>query len=77
MSKMQKIEVKNLPIRLGQFLKLADLVQDGFEARIRIQEGEVQVNGMIEKRRGKKLSVGDAVTFAGETLIIAEGEAQD
>lgn len=63
-----------LPIRLGQFLKLANLVQDGFEARMKIQEGEVLVNGIIEKRRGKKLLPGDTVTIEGETWIIDGGE---
>lgn len=70
----KKIFVRDLPIRLGQFLKLANLVQDGFEARTKIQEGEVQINGIIEKRRGKKLSARDTVTIGGETLIIAEDE---
>ena len=69
-----KISVTELPIRLGQFLKLANLVQDGFEARIKIQEGEVMVNGSIEKRRGKKLLPGDTVTIGGETWIIDGGE---
>lgn len=66
--------VRELPIRLGQFLKLANLVQDGFEARIRVQEGEVLVNGIVEKRRGRKLFSGDSVTIGGETHIIVEDE---
>lgn len=70
----KKISIMELPIRLGQFLKLANLVQDGFEARIKIQEGEVLVNGIIEKRRGKKLLPGDTVTIGGETWIIDGGE---
>jgi len=69
----KKISVTELPIRLGQFLKLANLVQDGFEARMKIQEGEVLVNGIVETRRGKKLFPGDTVTIGGETWII-DGE---
>ena len=42
------LQIKQLPIRLGQFLKLADLVQDGLEAKIRIQNGEVMVNNLVE-----------------------------
>jgi ribosome-associated protein len=60
-------EVADLPIRLGQFLKLAELVQDGFEAKIRIQHGEVMVNDLVEKQRGKQLNAGDTVTFSGQT----------
>jgi ribosome-associated protein len=59
---MENITIPQLPIRLGQFLKLASLVQDGFEAKIRIQEGQVSVNGIIEIRRGRKLLDGDIVT---------------
>ncbi len=48
-------------IKLGQFLKLADLVEDGAEARIAIQSGDVSVNGEVERRRGHRLSDGDLV----------------
>lgn len=61
----QNIKINNLPIRLGQFLKLADIVQDGHEATMRIQNGEVKVNGEIETKRGKKLQALDKIAFAG------------
>ena len=48
-------------IRLGQFLKLAGLVEDGAQARIAIQSGDVTVNGVVETRRGHHLSGGDVV----------------
>ena len=48
-------------IKLGQFLKLAGLVEDGAEARIAIQSGDVTVNGATETRRGHHLSDGDVV----------------
>jgi ribosome-associated protein len=67
---MKKITVIDLPIRLGQFLKLGNLVQDGFEAKIKIQEGQVMVNGLLETRRGKKLYPGDTVTIDGETWTV-------
>jgi len=68
---MQKISVTKLPIRLGQFLKLANLVQDGFEAKIRIQEGEVVLNGTVETRRGKKISAGDTITYHDESYMVS------
>ncbi len=64
------VKVTQLPIRLGQFLKLADLVQDGFEAKMRIRNGEVLVNNLIETRRGKQLQHLDEITLDGTTLII-------
>ena len=48
-------------IRLGQFLKLAGLVEDGAQARIAVQSGDVTVNGAVETRRGHHLVDGDVV----------------
>lgn len=48
-------------IKLGQFLKLANLVEDGAEARILVQSGDVTVNGEVETRRGSALKPGDVV----------------
>ena len=53
-------------IRLGQFMKWQNLVQSGGEAKIRIQGGEVMVNGYVETRRGRQLVVGYKVTFNGK-----------
>ncbi len=70
MSAEKKIPVKKLPIRLGQFLKLSDIVQDGFEAKIRIQNGEVMVNGIVETRRGRQLQHLDKVTVERVNWIV-------
>ena len=48
-------------IKLGQFLKLAGLVEDGAEARVAIQSGDVTVNGQLDARRGHALDDGDLV----------------
>lgn len=48
-------------IRLGQFLKLAGLVEDGAEARMLISEGDVTVNGEVDLRRGRQLCDSDVV----------------
>jgi ribosome-associated protein len=65
------IVVHTLPIELAQFLKFAGLAESGGEAKRAVEEGLVQVNGVTETRRGKKLELGDEVTFAGETLVVA------
>lgn len=57
-------------IKLGQALKLANLVSSGVEAKIVVQNGEVMVNGQIDTRRGKKLYDGDTFTFQGETVKV-------
>ncbi len=58
-------------IRLGQFLKLAGLVEDGATARIAVQSGDVLVNGEIEQRRGHHLSDGDLVEVDAPFGVLA------
>lgn len=52
-------------IRLGQLLKLADLVDSGGRARAVLAAGDVRVNGATETRRGAQLHRGDVVEYAG------------
>ncbi|MBL4902614.1 MAG: RNA-binding S4 domain-containing protein [Desulfocapsa sp.] len=61
MRNITAVHIRKEPIRLSQFLKLANVVQDGLEAKIRITEGEVLVNGALETRRGRKLVAADIV----------------
>jgi len=49
-------------IRLGQLLKLADLVDTGSEVKPLLADGDVRVNGEVETRRGRQLVPGDVVT---------------
>ncbi|MCY7768286.1 ribosome maturation protein RlbA, partial [Bacillus inaquosorum] len=46
-------------ITLGQFLKLADVIQSGGMAKWFLSEHEVLVNSEPDNRRGRKLYVGD------------------
>lgn len=50
-------------ITLGQFLKLADIIDSGGMAKMFLDQYVVLVNGQEEDRRGKKLYVGDEVEF--------------
>jgi len=59
------VAIRSYPIKLGQFLKLADVVQDGIEAKFLIADGEILVNGEIETRRGRKLVENDRVEAGG------------
>ncbi|NPC94895.1 S4 domain-containing protein YaaA [Bacillus sp. WMMC1349] len=52
-------------ITLGQFLKLADVIQSGGMAKWFLSEYEVFVNGEPDNRRGRKLYVGDVVMIQG------------
>ena len=71
---MEKTEVKITTefIRLDAALKLAHLVGSGGEAKIRIQEGEVKVNGAVCIMRGKKLRDGDTAQMGEYLITIAQ-----
>ena len=66
-----EIPVQSEYIRLDAFLKLANAVESGGQAKLAIQEGRVRVNGEICAQRGKKLRPGDRVRCMGETYAVA------
>ena len=63
------VEINRYPIRLGQFLKLANLVQDGLEAKALILEGNIVVNGETELRRGRQLTRDDIIIFENSRYL--------
>ncbi|MBZ5740604.1 RNA-binding S4 domain-containing protein [Nocardioides mangrovi] len=65
MAEPYDVPIRDESIRLGQFLKLANLVESGAEAKPLIQEGKVSVNGEVDTRRGRQLVAGDVVSVAG------------
>ena len=67
---MEIIKLRDEYIKLGQALKAANLVQDGVEAKLVIQDGLVKVNNQVDIRRGRKLYDGDVVSFDGQELRI-------
>jgi len=58
-------------IRLGQFLKMADLIDTGGEGKVLIASGDVTVNGEVDTRRGRQLHPGDVVQVLGRTARVA------
>ncbi len=67
---METIHIKDDFIKLGQALKLAGLVDSGVDAKFVIQDGLVKVNGAVETQRGKKLVVGDTVSYNGRSFKV-------
>lgn len=67
---MKTIKIKTPFIKLDQFLKYAEVVQGGGEAKVLIQDGLVEVNGEVCTQRGKKLYNGDRIQFENETYEI-------
>ncbi|WKD58502.1 RNA-binding S4 domain-containing protein [Corynebacterium caspium] len=56
-----EISISSPTIKLGQFLKLANLAETGGHAKELIAAGEITVNGEITTARGLTLQIGDRV----------------
>ena len=65
---MRDIQITGDVVRLGQLLKLGDVVETGGDARALLASGAVTVNGEPEERRGRQLRRGDVVEVAGQRL---------
>jgi ribosome-associated protein len=68
MSQTLEIPITTETIRLGQLLKLAGVVDDGVRARELIENGEVSVDGEVDRRRGRQVRAGSIVRL-GDTLV--------
>jgi ribosome-associated protein len=68
---MEDVAIADDMIRLGQFLKLAGVLDSGGEIKSRLAAGEIAVNGEVEPRRGRQLRRGDVVAVDGERFRVA------
>lgn len=71
------VPIRDESIRLGQFLKFANLIESGAEAKNVVADGAVLVNGEVETRRGRQLVLGDVVVLAGQSARVAGEETGD
>ena len=69
-NRIQEIPIQTPYIKLESLLKLAGAVGTGGEAKARIQDGEVRVNGQICTQRGKKLCPGDKAVLGNLELRV-------
>ena len=69
-SEMNDVQIEDESIKLGQFLKLANLVESGSEAKQVLAGGVVRVNGDIETRRGRQLERGDVVSLGANSARV-------
>ena len=67
---MEALLIQTEFIKLQDLLKFASLVSTGGEAKNRIADGQVRVNGEVCTQRGKKIRPGDSVVFNGKTLTV-------
>ncbi|MCH9728605.1 MAG: RNA-binding S4 domain-containing protein [Actinomycetia bacterium] len=68
---MYDVPISDESIRLGQFLKLANLIDSGADAKSVIADGQVSVNGEVDTRRGRQLRPGDTVVIQDRTARVA------
>jgi len=59
--KRAKIVIHSDFITLGQFLKFADVIQSGGEAKSYLANHKIVINDVEDNRRGRKLRNGDIV----------------
>ena len=69
------VPIRGDMIRLGQLLKLADVVDGGGEVKDYLAEVPVLVNGEPEDRRGRQLHPGDVVLTGDEELHVVSEQA--
>lgn len=65
---METITIETEFIKLESLLKLASWCETGGQAKIRIQLGDVKLNGTACLQRGKKCRNGDIVTMDNHAL---------
>jgi ribosome-associated protein len=70
MPERRQVAIRGDMIRLGQLLKLADVVDSGGDVRDFLADEEILVNGEPEDRRGRQLHPGDVVTLTDAVLIV-------
>ena len=66
----ERIVTREGSIRLGQFLKLANVAGSGADAKALLADSRVLVDGEPETRRGRQLVRGNVVTVDGSSYEV-------
>ena len=70
MAIIKNIKIDSEFITLGQFLKAADIISSGGEAKSFLAENRILVNGEEDKRRGRKLYKDDMIQIDEKRYVI-------
>ena len=71
---MEIITITTEYIKLQDLLKLAAAAATGGEAKLRILNEEVTVNGEVCTMRGKKCRAGDVIELDGQSVEVGQGQ---
>jgi ribosome-associated protein len=74
---MHEIEISRQPIELFKILKFEGLVASGGEAKRVISDGKVQVNGVLETRKRKKIVADDVIGFLEQEYRVVMAGSTD
>src|SRR4051794_6267297 len=74
MAEASVVAIRGDSIRLGQFLKLSDAIDQGSDARALLASEAVTVNGEVETRRGRQLVPGDVVEVLHHSYVVSNTE---
>jgi ribosome-associated protein len=70
----RKVEITVEPVELYKILKFENLAASGGEAKFRIQDGQVKVNGQTETRKRRKIRHGDVIETPEAVLTIVKSD---
>ena len=70
----RKVEIDVEPVELYKILKFENLAASGGEAKFRIQDGQVRVNGQTETRKRRKIRHGDVIETPEAVLTIVKSD---
>ena len=68
---MREVTIRDDSIRLGQLLKLANLVGSGADVKGLLTSESIYVNDTLETRRGRQIHPGDLVRCGDESVQVA------
>ena len=69
---MEEITITTEFIKLDAFLKFCGAVGTGGEAKLRVADGEVSVNGEVCTQRGRKLRGGDVGRIGAQEYAVRQ-----
>ena len=70
MKEITSITIVSPYVTLGQFLKLANIIQSGGFAKTYLSRTVIVINDAIDNRRGRKLYPGDRIRVEGREYFI-------
>lgn len=71
---MKDVHIDREPVELCRILKFEGMVASGADAKAVIGRGLVQVNGVTETRKRRKIISGDIIEFGEDKIRIRSNE---